>query len=133
MGKKATVFENTYREYLAQIAGIDFLSRAELLGAERAGNALVIPFYKEPYRVSADGVIDSLGKPANFAKSVVLCRYILQCPEDIPVGGSWVSYREFKDAGPLVSYFTSNTNKIIETAYTGNASALKTACESLGG
>lgn len=133
MAKKNTVFEHTYRDYLRQIAGIDFLSRAELLGAERAGNMLIIPFYTKPYRISSEGVFDALGKPANFAKSVVLCRYILQCPEVTPAGGSWVTYREFKGAGPLVGYFTSNTNKIIETAFGGNTPALTKACETLGG
>lgn len=133
MAKKATVFEHTYRDYLAQIAGIDFLSKAEPLGAERAGNALIIPFYTKPYRISAGGVFDASGTPANFAKSVVLCRYILQCPEDAPAAGSWVTYREFREAGPLVGYFTSNTNKIIETAFAGNLSALKKACDTLGG
>ena len=133
MPKKAAVFEKTYREYLAQIAGCDFLSRSDMLGAEQSDQALIIPFYGKPYRISADSVVDPSGDQANFAVSVVLCRYILQCPEDIPKSGGWVTYREFKDAGPLVGYFTTNTNKIIETAFAGNIAALEKACETLGG
>ena len=133
MQKKAAVFEKTYREYLDRIAGIDFLSRARMLGAERSENALVIPFYGEPYRISADGVAGASGKKANFAVSVVLCQYILQCPEDTPEIGDWVTYREFRDAGPLVGYFAANTNKTIATEFAGKVAALEKACESLGG
>jgi uncharacterized protein DUF3786 len=43
------------------------------------------------------------------------------------------TYREFKDAGPLTSYFTTNTHKIIETAFAGDIPALRKASESLGG
>ena len=133
MGKKSAVFENTYRNYLAKIAGIDFLSRAHRLGAKISGNALIVPFYGKPYRISKDGVIDSSGEKANFAISVALCQYILQCPEEVPESGDWVTYREFRDAGPLVGYFTANTNKIIETAFADNMSALQTAAVNLEG
>jgi len=131
--KKAAVFEKTYTDYLAQIAEIDFLSRAEKLGAEFRGNCLTIHFYGEPYRISGNGVFKPSGERANFAVSVVLCRYVIQCPENIPVSGEWVTYREFRDAGPLVGYFTSNTNKIIETTFAGNTEALEDACRRLGG
>jgi len=133
MARQASVFEQTYRNYLRRISGIDLISRAEPLGAATDGSALIIPFFKKPYRVSSDGVFDASGKPANFAKSVVLCRYIVQCPEQSPPPGGWVTYREFRDAGPLIGYFTSNTNKIIETAFSGNIFGLKAACEPLGG
>lgn len=133
MPKKAAIFEKTYRDYLKQISDIDFLSRANMLGAEVSGDALVIPFYGKPYRVSKDSVIDPSEKTANFAVSVVLCKYILECPEKEPISGDWVTYREFKDAGPLVGYFTNNTNKIIETTFAGNTTSLEEAIQSLGG
>ncbi len=132
--KKAAVFETTYKDYLAQIAEIDALSRAERLGAEVRDNALVIPLYGDPYGISEDGVFHlSTGKRANFAVSVLLCKYVIQCPEQVPVTGDWVTYREFRDAGPLVGYFTTNTNKIIETTFSGKMAKLKAACEKLGG
>jgi hypothetical protein len=131
--KKSAVFEKTYREYLDRIAVIDFLSRVHMLGAERSENALVIPFYGEPYRISADGVSGASRKKANFAVSVVLCQYILQCPEDTPKTGDWVTYREFRDAGPLVGYFATNTNKTIETEFAGKIATLESASGRLGG
>ena len=43
--KKAEVFEVTYHKYLEQIADIDFLSRAGILGARMIDGTLEIPFY----------------------------------------------------------------------------------------
>ena len=118
---------------MSQISDIDLISRAERLGAEPAGDTLIIPYYEKPFRISIDGVFDETGKRANFAISVVLFQYVFSCPDEIPIAGDWVSYREFKDAGPLAGYFTSNTNKTIETTFAGNPEALRYACKKLGG
>ena len=131
--KKADVFEVTYHKYLQQIADIDLISRAGILGGTIQDDALVIPFYGEPHRVSTAGVFNAAGQRATFAVSVLLCCYVLQCPEKEPEPGEWVTYREFKDAGPLTSYFTTNTNKIIETTFAGQIEVLKSACREIGG
>lgn len=133
MSEKAAVFETTYQNYLNQLTAIDYLSRADRLGADVAGEALTIPVYGTPYSISRDGVRDADGAQANFAISVVLCCYILQCPATVPLAGDWMTYREFRNAGPLVGYFTANTQKIIETTFAGNPTGLVNACQSLGG
>ncbi len=133
MPDKAAVFEETYRNYLARIADIDLPARAPMLGAETEGGDLAIRLYGTPYRLTRQGVFKASGEPVNYAVCVVLCCYVLQCPESTPQTGDWVTYREFKDAGPLVSYFTANTNKIIETAFAGNLPGLEEACRSLSG
>jgi len=131
--KKSEVFETTYRQYLQQIAEIDLVSRASILGAKVVDGALEIPFYGEPHRVSRAGVRSAADKRASFAVCVLLCCYVLQSPEEEPDAGEWVTYREFKDAGPLVGYFTSNTHKIIESTFSGRMDTLKAACRRLGG
>jgi hypothetical protein len=131
--KKAEVFEVTYHKYLEQIAGIDLLSRADILGGTIQDDALVITFYREPHRVSKEGVLNASEQRATFAVSVLLCCYVLQCPETAPEPGEWVTYREFKDAGPLTGYFTTNTNKIIETTFAGGIHRLNSACRKMGG
>jgi hypothetical protein len=131
--KKADVFEVTYRRYLEQIAGIDLIARADTLGAGVSDDALLIPFYGSPHRVSKAGVLNAAGQKATFAVRVLLCCYVLQCPEKEPDPGEWVTYREFKDAGPLTGYFTTNTNKIIETTFAGRIDMLKSACREMGG
>jgi len=131
--KKAKVFDTTLEDYLTQVGGIDLLSRADALGATVDDGALIIPFYGTPLRVSEEGVFNASGERANFAVSVVVCRYVLQCPGTTPAVGEWVTYREFKDAAPLTGYFTTNTNKIIETTFACDLSVLETACQSAGG
>jgi hypothetical protein len=130
--KRAAVFDTTLEDYLRHIADIDLVSRAETLGATAREGALILPLYGIPYRVSKEGVFDAGGQKAKFAVSVVLCRYILQCPAVLPVPGEWVTYREFRDAAPLTGYFTANTNKIIETTFAGKLAALEDACRRIG-
>jgi hypothetical protein len=131
--KPAKVFESTYRDYLRQIAAVDGPARAAVIGAEVSGGDLIIPFYGKPYRVSGAGISDLEDRPANFSIAVVLCRYILLCPGETPADGKWVTYREFKDAGPLTVFFANNTNKIIESAFGADPAAFETACKKLGG
>ncbi len=130
--QKATVFEETYRNYLKQLSAIDYLARADVLGVEISGAELVIEFYGNAYRISKAGITDSSGKRANFAVSVLLCKYILTCPQEVMNDGTWVTYREFRDAGPLMEYFTTNTNKIVETSFSGRLDLLEKACRKLG-
>ncbi len=129
----ASVFEETYRYYLEQISRIDLEERARTLGAYFEQGRLEIAMFDNHYQVGPDGVFEQSGRKPNFAIRVVLARYVLQCPKIPPPEGDWVTYREFKDASPLVGYFTANTNKIIETTFAGNLPGLKEACVRLGG
>ena len=63
---------------------------------------------------------------------VVLCKYILVCPRVVMPDGRWVTYREFRDAGPLTGYFATNTNKTIESTFSGKPDRLGSACRRLG-
>jgi len=130
--KKAAVFEETYRAYLERIRNTDLDARAATLGVAWEDGGLAIPFYGEVHRVSTAGVLDPSGQPANFAVRVVLCRYVLQAPDHPPPPGEWVTYREFRNAGPLVGYFTANTNKIIETTFAGRPDSLRQAAAAMG-
>lgn len=131
---KARIFKETFDTYLGMIDPEDFESKAGILGCSVRHNRLTIPFYTTDYTVSSRDVIDSRGGTADFAVSVVLLKYILMCPSSLPGDpDDWVSFRDFKDAGPLVSYFTSNTSKTIEAAFSGKPDLLCQALESLGG
>jgi hypothetical protein len=94
---------------------------------------LVIRFCGKSYRLSKDGIYLPTGKQASFGISVMLYRYVIHCPEEAPLHGEWVTYREFSDAAPLQGYFTSNTSKIIEDRFAGNIVRLRNACKNLGG
>ena len=70
--QKPSVFEETYTNYLARIAELDFVRIAERLGAEWSSGELIIPFFGNSYRVSWQGLSDTSGKRPNFSVCVVL-------------------------------------------------------------
>lgn len=131
--QKSAVFEQTYRRYLAEIGTRDYLARADLLGVETDGEALIIPLYDRTYSVSSTGISAHDGATLNDAVRVILAKYVLTCPDQLPpLSSKWMSYREFRDAGPLISYFTNNTNKSIEHHFSGATARLEQRCKSLG-
>jgi hypothetical protein len=131
--EKSAVFEETYRHYLAQIGTIDYLARADLLGVEADGEELIIPLYNRAYSVSGTGIRARKGAAPNDAVRVILAKYVLTCPDQPPpLSAEWMTYREFRDAGPLVSYFASNTNKSIEQHFSGARTYLENSCRALG-
>lgn len=132
--QQSPVFEETYRRYLADLNRIDIFARAGLLGLDRGEGFLRVPLYNREYHVSPSGISDPSGKAVTMAVRVVLCKYLLTCPPELPpLSERLVTYREFKDAGPLVSYFTTNTNKIIETTFAGNVPLLLERAMAMGG
>lgn len=132
--QKARVFEETYHDYLFRLQQIDIKDRAEKLGAEIIGDELAIPFFNNEYLISTEGIRSWVEKKVPFAVKVVLSRYILMCPQNADqCDAHLVSYREFKDAAPLISYFTTNTSKTIEIAHSGNLDTLYDKCTEVGG
>lgn len=132
--KKAAVFEETYTKYLSRLHEKNFADCAEILEVKQENKGLLIPFFGKNYNVSTDGIVNTEGFSTPFAVKVVLCQYVLMCPEKLiaeqPV---LVSYREFRDATPLISYFTTNTNKTLEAAYSGRLEDLRRKCLEAGG
>ncbi len=130
---KSEVFEETYANYLKELEQIDLKSRAETLGGKMKETHLCLPFYDQWFTIGPEGIYDLSGKRCGFSVAVVLLKYILMCPDKAVVpGGDWMTFRDFKDSGPLISYFTSNTNKTLEQAFAGKCHLLKDACDSMG-
>lgn len=131
---RSKVFDETYQNYLAVIRQTDFLAKATSLGAEIDDSALLIPLYDTLYRFTKEGIIGPFGVNISPAVQVMVCKYILTTPEQLPdLDNKLVTYREFKDSGPLVANFTANTNKTLEHTFSGNVSGLKDRALQLGG
>ena len=131
---RSSVFEQTYQGYLAEILRLDFLSRGEILGVAEENSKLIIPLYDMVYSFSQEGLVALGGAQLTPAVQVMICKYILSCPATLPATkDDLVTYREFKDSGPLTSYFTTNTNKTIESAFAGNGSGLQRRALAIGG
>lgn len=133
MTLRSPVFEETYKNYLAQVARIDMKACADPLGIQAEGQNAIIPFFKQPYRVSPNRVLDPSGQQPTHAVSVVLCQYLLLCQPIEPQGDEWVSFKDFKDAAPFVGGFVNNTERTIFIKFPGRLAALKDACLNLGG
>ncbi len=132
--QQSHVFAETYQFYLEELGKIDITAKADLLGVRVENGGLRIPLYDTEYLVSREAITDTDGREVNPGLQVLLSKYILTCPMELPpLSDRLVTYREFKDAAPLISYFTTNTNKIIETTFAGNISALRERCLLLGG
>jgi hypothetical protein len=94
---------------------------------------MIISFFGRPYRISGQGIEGPSGKQPAIGISVVICKYLLLCPEIPSLDTEWVSYRDFKDAAPLVGSFVNNTERAIAHNFSGRLDELDAACEKLGG
>ena len=133
MSEKSKVFEETYQEYLSQIAKLDFDFIAPTLGAKVDGEAVVIPFFGEPYRISSQGIADSSGKKPHLSIAVILCKYLLMCPLIEPLGGNWMAFKDFKDAAPLVHAFSNSVTRPIAETFSRRISDLEKSAKQMGG
>lgn len=131
--KKNAVFEQTRKGYLSQIAGIDFRLIEAQLGITAREDGAVIPFLGKDYRVSPETVTGPDGQPAPTAVCVILCKYLLTCPAAAPQDADWVSYRDFRDAAPLVASFANTVEGAIAREFAGRSADLRKAAETLGG
>lgn len=128
------IFDQKYDECLSQMKEIDFAKRADILGGQYKDHSLIFSFFNRRIRVTKDGISDIDNRDLTFAIKFLLCQYIILCPEKLPEKSSkLVTFREFKDSGPLFSRFTSNTNKIIETSFSGDLVKLEKQCLKLDG
>ena len=127
----------TIREtYLAAVKELHLLDLdrcAAVLGLTSDGGSVEIPFYDQTYTLREGRIGSREGKPPTDAVGLVLCRYLLNCPDTPLPEGRQLTFRELDGAGPLVSSFATNTNKIITSAFTQSAQALEAAGRRLNG
>ena len=133
MEKKTPIFEKIYRDYLQQISSLDFPSLADKIGTATEEDAIIIPLFGKPHKISSRGIADQSGNEPVHSVKVALCKYLLLFPSFIPKGDDWVSYKDFKDTAPFVGGFQNNSERVIAGNFTGRLQALQDACLALGG
>ena len=133
MNDEESVFEKTYRYYLEQIGDVDMNAVAWNLDATVEKDGLIIPLFGEELFASANGIQDAGGNRPSIDICVILSKYILICPKELPVDKEWVSYRDFRDAGPLINYFSNDVEQAIGKRFAGKLDALQKAGEAIGG
>ena len=127
------VLDEIYEEYLAELSLLDLGAIQGRLGVEIDGDAALVPFYGVPYRVSPSGITDGRGARPSHSVSVVLCKYLLLSPDSEPTDTGWVTYREFKDAGPFVAGFAANAERPIGRLFSGRLPELERAAAAYSG
>lgn len=133
MPDKAPIFDEIYADYLRRVAEIDVSARAEGLGIEVDGGAAVIPFLGKRHTVTAHAVAGPDGARPHHAICVILCKYLLMCPDAAPDRHALVTYKDFKDAMPYVQGFKNTAERPIARHFSGRAEALAERCAALGG
>ncbi len=130
---KASVFKETYQNYLDKISKIDLHKCSEKLGGRIEKDEMVVSFFERPYRISSRGITDPFGKQPPMGICVVLCKYLLLCPDTPSLDKEWVSFRDFKNTAPLIHSFVNHTERPIARNYSNRLEDLSAACEKLGG
>ncbi len=133
MQPKETVFDRTYKSYLEQLRKLSFESIAKNLGAKIEGNAIKIPLFRSDYEVSVERISGPSGEKPTHDICVILSKYLLLCPDPPPKEKEWVSFRNLKDSGPLINYFTNDVERAIASCFSGKLDDFKKACNTLGG
>ena len=133
MAEKSEVFEQTYEDYLSQIAVLDFNFIANTLGIVVDGEDVVVPFFGKPYRVYSKAIADPSGKQPHLSICVILCKYLLMCPLIEPLGGNWMAFKDFKDAAPLIQAFSNTVTRAIAETFSGRVSELEASGKKMGG
>ena len=133
MAEKSPIFEKTYKDYLAQIAGLDLKELEDKLGIQVSEGKAIILFFGKPYTVCGQGIYGPGGREPHLSTSVILCKYLLMCPADDPKQAEWVSYKDFKDAAPLIHAFSTTVTKPISKMFSSRLSELEKAGKKIGG
>jgi hypothetical protein len=131
--EKEHVYEQTYNDYLSRIAAIDLKFTADKLDLQMSGDVLIMPFFGKSYRVSPEGIADPAGKQPHLSVSVILCKYLLMCPMIVPLGGNWMSFKDFKDAAPLIQSFFNTVTLPIADSFSTRLADLEIAAKNIGG
>lgn len=127
------VFKETYTDYLAQVANADMTRLPGTLGVSVDQKTITVPLFGKPYVIHTDAIIGPHGKRPPFDICVILCKYILLCPEHPSNEKEWLSYRDFKDSGPLTTYFSNDVEQALSGYFSGKTDEMKKAGRLIGG
>ena len=128
-----SVYYQTYHYYLEQLKSMSFAGKGDLLGITLADDVVTVPYFGQPIRLTADGLIGASGSRPDFADCVVVCRYLIMCPSVEPTQKEWVAYRDFPDAGPLTVFWSDTVEGAITRIFSGHVDRLRRASQRLGG
>ncbi len=133
MQSEAPVFKKILNDYLAEVAALDLTEKSELLGIEVDGKTVRIPFFNDWYTITPEAITDRQGRRPRHSVCVILCKYLLLCPDSPGTDRKLVTYKDFPDAAPYVLGFGNTAEKPISRTFSGKLDALEKQSRELGG
>jgi hypothetical protein len=133
MARPAPIFDTIYRDYLRQVARLDFSEIAPRLGLRYDTGRLLVPLFGRPFYVTKDAIADAAGMRPDNAVVVPICKYLLMCPGRPPEDAAWVAFRDFRDAAPFVGAFADTVEGAVSRHFSGRIEDLRVAAFRLGG
>lgn len=129
----AASIHQKYRDSLNQLTDQRLAQCAQALELDVDGTQMWLPFFNRRFAIEPDNIVDALGHKPTDAVGLVLCYYLLSHPLAPVPDGQQVTFRELTGAGPLVSSFTTNTNKTIASTFATDIADLTKRTIELGG
>jgi hypothetical protein len=126
-------FDSTYTQYLVELEQINFFERSNALNLHIESNKIFLPFFSQVHFISKQGVLGPDGSAPTPAVATVLLEYVLRNESVRPAAAEKISFRDLKGAGPLVTSFTGNTNRLIAQTFAGRLPDLAAACRNIRG
>ena len=134
MEQKSPVFEKILKDYLMQIAALKDTARfGDVLGVSREAGQYGIPFFNKLFVIGTDNIRDHEGGEPKHATSVILCKYILLCPDRPDRDETLVTYKDFRDAAPYIGGFKNTAERPIARHFEGGLETFEKKCLDLGG
>ena len=126
-------FNSTCTQYLVELEQINLFERGNSLNLHLESNKIFLPFFSQVHFISKHGVLGPDGSAPTPAVATVLLEYVLRNETVRPAAAEKISFRDLKGAGPLVTSFTGNTNRLIAQTFAGRLPDLEAACRDIRG
>lgn len=133
MQSKAPVFDKIFKDYLDKVAALDLTGKSDIIGIQVDGKKIGISFFNQFYTITPEKITDTQGNTPQHAVSVILCKYLILCPETPGNDRELLTYKDFPDAAPYVLGFGNTAEKPISRVFSGKMDALEKRSRELGG
>ncbi len=132
-GSPGTVYEQALLSLQPKIQALDFNKTARLFGARISGpDRLELAFLNENYVVTKDKILDPAGKEPRPWISILIYNHLCMPGAPAPTG-EWITFGSIPASHAKDKAWAGHVEEVIAKHFSGNVSALKTACERLGG
>jgi len=128
-----TVFEQTLHSLQPKVAALDFARVAATLGATLvSADTLQIEFLNERYTITKDGITDAAGREPEALISILVYNHLCM-PDPPPPSNAWITFASVPASHAKDKAWAAHVEEVIARHFSGDAAALRIACEKLGG